>query len=89
MLISYQLKNDKSTLKNFIDSFNDKVVFAVNFVIIILLGLYIYLPFFNNVANTNPLNLKQWLYVIISTLLAVLPFDLLKIKKYFNNKNTK
>ena len=81
MLIAHQLKNDKSTLTNLITSFKDKVSIIVNFGIIIGLLLYIYLPFFNKVANTHPLTLKYWLYIIILTLLAVLPFDVLKLRK--------
>ena len=81
MLIAHQLKNDKSTLTNLITSFKDKVSIIVNFGIIIGLLLYIYLPFFNKVANTYPLTLKYWLYIIILTLLAVLPFDILKLRK--------
>ncbi len=81
MLIAHQLKNDKSTLTNLITSFKDKVSIIVNFGIIIGLLLYIYLPFFNKVANTYPLAFKYWLYIIILTLLAVLPFDILKLRK--------
>ena len=81
MLIAHQLKNDKSTLTNLITSFKDKVSIIVNFGIIIGLLLYIYLPFFNKVANTHPLTLKYWLYIIILTLSAVLPFDILKLRK--------
>ena len=81
MLIAHQLKNDKSTLTNLITSFKDKVSIIVNFGIIIGLLLYIYFPFFNKVANTHPLTLKYWLYIIILTLLAVLPFDILKLRK--------
>ena len=81
MLIAHQLKNDKSTLTNLITSFKDKVSIIVNFGIIIGLLLYIYLPFFYKVANTHPLAFKYWLYIIILTLLAVLPFDILKLRK--------
>lgn len=81
ILIAYQLKSDKMTIKNIIDSFHDKVSFMVNFSIIIGLLLYIYFPFFNGVANTSPLTLKWWLWIIIFVLLAVLPFDILKLIK--------
>lgn len=81
MLIAYQLKNNKLTLKNIIDSFKDKVSLIVNFGIIIGLLIYMYIPFFNKVANTSPLSLKWWLYVVTLVLLSVLPFDILKVKK--------
>lgn len=81
ILIAYQLKSDKMTIKNIVDSFRDKVSFIVNFSIIIGLLLYIYFPFFHQVANTSSLTLKWWLWIIIFVLLAVLPFDILKLIK--------
>lgn len=79
MLIAYQLKNNKLTLINFLYSFKDKVSLIINMGIIIGLLAYVYLPFFNGVANTSCLSLKYWIYVIILVLLAVLPFDIFKI----------
>ena len=87
MLITYQLKNNKPTITNFLYSFKDKVSFIINFGIMIGLLLYIYLPFFNKVANTSPLIIKWWCYVIILVLLAVLPFDIFKVLKKRVTKN--
>lgn len=81
ILITYQLKNDKLTLNNFFDGFKDKISIIINFGVIILLLIYIYLPFFNKVANTSSLTIKWWLYVVLLVLLSVLPFDILKLKK--------
>ena len=81
ILITYQLKNDKLTLNNFIDGFKDKVSIIINFGVVILLLIYIYLPFFNKVANTSSLTMKWWLYVVLLVLLSVLPFDILKLIK--------
>ncbi|MDD6879431.1 MAG: cation-translocating P-type ATPase [bacterium] len=83
MLITYQLKNNNSTIMNFLCSFKDKVSLAVNIGIIIGLLLYIYLPFFNGIANTCPLTARWWIFIIILVLLAILPFDIFKV---FNNK---
>lgn len=80
ILIAYQLKNNKLTITNILSSFNDKISFVVNFGITIGLILYVYLPFFNKVANTSPLTLKRWLFIVVISLLAVLPFDIFKIK---------
>ena len=80
ILIAYQLKNNKLTITNILSSFNDKISFVVNFGITIGLILYVYLPFFNKVANTSPLTLKRWLFIVVISLLAVLPFDVFKIK---------
>ena len=79
MLITYQLKNDKLTITNLIFSFKDKVSLIVNFGIITGLLLYIYLPFFNNVANTSALTIKWWCIIILLVLLAILPFDIFKL----------
>ena len=86
MLMTYQLQNDKSTITNFLHSFKDKVSLTVNVGITIGLLLYIYLPFFNKVANTCPLKIELWCYVIVLALLAVLPFDLLKVLKNSESK---
>ena len=87
MLIAYQLKNNNATITNFLCSFKDKVSFIVNIGVMIGLLLYIYLPFFNGVANTNPLTIKWWFLIIMFVLLAVLPFDILKV--FNNNKGDK
>ena len=81
MLIAYQLKNNETTISNFLRSFKDKVSLIVNIGIIVLLLIYIYLPFFNKLANTTPLTIKWWLFILLFVLLAVLPFDIFKIVK--------
>ena len=86
MLISYQLKDNKLTITNFLHSFKDKISLIVNSGILIGLLCYVYLPFFNQVANTCPLTWKWWCYVIILVLVAVLPFDILKISKKRKNR---
>ena len=79
MLITYQLKGTDLTLKSFIQSFKDKVSLFINLGVIIGLTMFIYIPFINNIANTISLELKWWILIISLTLLAVLPFDILKI----------
>lgn len=81
MLITYQLKNEELTIINFLHSFKDSVSLVVNIGIMIGLLLYIYLPFFNKVANTSPLTMTSWGYVLLLVLCAILPFDLFKIFK--------
>ena len=87
MLIAYQLKDDNFTIKNFLNSFKDKVSFIVNVGITFGLLIYIYLPFFNQVANTSPLAMKWWLFIIIIVLIAILPFDILKLFKKKDGSN--
>lgn len=81
MLIAYQLRDSKMTIKNLIYSFKDKISLIVNFGIFTGLLIYIYSPFFNGVANTSPLSLTQWIYIIMLVLFAVLPFDIFKFIK--------
>lgn len=79
MLITYQLRGNDFTLKAFVKSFKDKVSLIVNVGVIIGLTMFVYIPFFNTVANTIPLELKWWLLIIGLVLLAILPFDIFKV----------
>lgn len=81
ILIAYQLKSNNSTIKSFLEGLKDKISLMVNTTILLGLLLLIYIPFLNKTANTHPLELKHWIYIILLTLLAVLPFDIMKINK--------
>ena len=81
ILISFELKSKESTIKSIISSLKDKLALTINLGIIICLLALIYIPFLNKVANTTPLNLLEWLYIILLTSIAVIPFDLFKSKK--------
>jgi len=81
MFITYQLKDSKNTILTFIESFKDKVSTIVTSGIILGLLAFIYLPFYNKVANTLPLDIKWWLLIIFLVLISVIPFDILKIKR--------
>lgn len=78
LLITYQIKDNNLTITNFIKSFKDKISLIINICVLLVLIILTYIPFFNKVANTTPLELTHWLYIIILTLLAILPFDLKK-----------
>ena len=84
MFITYQLKDSKNTILTFIESFKDKVSTIVTSGIILGLLAFIYLPFYNRVANTLSLDIKWWLLIIFLVLISVKHFDILKIKR---NKN--
>lgn len=81
MLITYQLKGKELTLTAFVKSFRDKVSFTVNLGVILGLIVLIYIPFFRNIASMMSLEFKHWVLIILLVLLAVLPFDILKIAK--------
>lgn len=85
ILIAYQLKNKDMTLINIIHSFKDKISIIINSGILLGLLVFIYLPFFNKLSNTTPLEIKWWLRIIFLVLLAVLPFDILKLIHKKNN----
>ena len=87
ILIAYQLKSNNSTIKSFLEGLKDKISLMVNTTILLGLLLLIYIPFLNKTANTHPLELKHWIYIILLTLLAVLPFDIMKINKTKNLEN--
>ena len=87
ILIAYQLKSNNSTIKSFLEGLKDKISLMVNTTILLGLFLLIYIPFLNKTANTHPLELKHWIYIILLTLLAVLPFDIMKINKIKNLEN--
>ena len=81
ILVSFELKSKESTIKSIISSLKDKLALTINLGIIICLLALIYIPYLNKEASTAPLNLLEWLYIILLTSIAVLPFDLLKYKK--------
>ena len=87
ILIAYQLKSNNSTIKSFLEGLKDKISLMVNTTILLGLLLFIYIPFLNKTANTHPLELKHWIYIILLTLIAVLPFDIMKINKIKNLEN--
>ena len=80
-LITYQIKDDELTIKSYINSFKDKVSLLVNLGVLLGLIIIIYVPFFNKIANTMPLEPKWWLLIITLVLASILPFDIFKKRK--------
>ena len=79
--LTYQIKDDELTLKSYINSFKDKVSLLVNLGVLLGLIIIIYVPFFNKIANTMPLEPKWWLLIITLVLASILPFDIFKKRK--------
>lgn len=75
------MKENPRNIKEPILNFKDKVSAIITSEIILGLLAFIYLPFYNKVANTLPLNIKWWLLIIFLVLISVIPFDILKIKR--------
>ena len=78
ILAAFQLKSSNITIKEIIKSLKDKFTIFVNTAIIIGLIIMIYVPFFNKIANTTPIDLKWWLYIIVAAFITVIPFDISK-----------
>ena len=78
ILAAFQLKSSNITIKEIIKSLKDKFTIFVNAAIIIGLIIMIYVPFFNKIANTTPIDLKWWLYIIVAAFITVIPFDISK-----------
>lgn len=75
------MKENLRNIKEPILNFKDKVSTIVTSGIILGLLAFIYLPFYNKVANTLPLDIKWWLLIIFLVLISVKHFDILKIKR--------
>ena len=80
ILLPFQLRNKELTIINLIKKLTNKTILIINSFIIILLIAIIYIPFFNNIANTTSITIYNWFVIILLSLIAVLPFDLQKIK---------
>ncbi len=81
MLIAYQLRERKNTISTFISCLKDKATIIVTLGIIIGLLICIYIPFCNAIASTYPISIKWWIFIIVFVLIAVIPFDILKVIK--------
>lgn len=75
------MKENLRNIKEPILNFKDKVSTIVTSGIILGLLAFIYLPFYNRVANTLSLDIKWWLLIIFLVLISVKHFDILKIKR--------
>ena len=89
ILISHQLTSKELTIKNFIETLKDKISVSINTIMILILIAVVYVPFFNKLANTTAISLANWGLVILLALIAVIPFDILKIIYKFRSKKLK
>lgn len=89
MIIAYEIRSKKSTISNFIDCMRDKFVWLVNCATILIMIAIMYVPFFNKLAHTSPLSLTQWGMILLLSIIAVIPFDILKLINYLRHKNQK
>lgn len=76
-IIFQRIKSSKNIMKENLRNIKEEKIKGI-------ILAFIYLPFYNKVANTLPLDIKWWLLIIFLVLISVIPFDILKIKR--NNK---
>ena len=81
ILVAYQIKSDKLVINTFVESIKDKISIFVNSGILLGLLLLIYLPFFNQISNTEPLNVKYWICILILSIFTIIPFEIYKFLK--------
>lgn len=77
MMSANTMKSRKLTLVNFIESFKDKVIILINVVILAILLILVYSPLCEH-ANMCAIGFKEWMLVIVLTLLVTVPFDIFK-----------
>ena len=80
MLVANTMKSKKLTIINFFNGFKDKVILIINSLILIILLCLIYIPFLQKSANMCSIGIKEWIIILVLTLIGTIPFDL--IKKY-------
>ncbi|MGN1358615.1 MAG: cation-translocating P-type ATPase, partial [Bacilli bacterium] len=70
IFVVYVLESNELAIKNLISNLKDKVICLINSIIILVLILIIYIPFLNNIVNTSPLKLTDWILAIIISIIA-------------------
>lgn len=78
IFVVYVLESNELAIKNLISNLKDKVICIINSIIILVLILIIYIPFLNNIVNTSPLKLTDWILAIIISIIATFTFDIFK-----------
>lgn len=78
IFVTYILESNESIIKNIKNNLKDKVIVLINMIILILLILIIYVPILNNIASVTSLKVSYLLLSILISMLATLPFDILK-----------
>ena len=79
IFIVYVLQSSDLAIKNFYTDLKDRVIVLINFIILFILLLLIYVPTLNKVVGTTPLNIGELLVALLIALLATIPFDLIKL----------
>lgn len=78
VFVVYVLQSDSLAFKNLFLDFKDKIIVLINTAIIVVLLLLIYVPVFNHLIGTTPLQPLELLITIGLAMLATFIFDLVK-----------
>ena len=78
VFVVYVLQSDDYAIKNFFQDFKDKVIVLINSIILVVLLLFIYVPFLNRIIGMTPLNPLELLGAFGLAILATFVFDLFK-----------
>ena len=87
IFIVYVLQSNEYAIKNMINNLKDKVIVFINLIILIMLILIIYTPFFNQIVGTTSLKITDLILVVLISSLATFSFDILKLINNYKKKN--
>lgn len=79
VLVVYVLQSGDLALKNFLVDFKDKIIVLINTIVILILLLFIYIPFLGRLIGSTPLSWWQVLLCLGLALLSTWTFDLFKL----------
>ncbi len=78
VFVVYVLQSNDYALKNFVLDFQDKIILLINTIVIAVLLLLIYVPFFSRLIGMTSLSFMELSLTLILALAATFIFDLLK-----------
>jgi Ca2+-transporting ATPase len=87
MFLAFNCRSIRYSLRRINPFQNRYLVLAVSSSIILTL-IVIYTPFFNTIFNTTPLNLNDWIIVLIASFTSILGVESVKTVYRFREKNS-
>lgn len=80
VLVVYVLQSNDLAIKNFWLDLRDKIIVLINTIIIVILLLFLYVPFLGGLIGATPLSLPQLLLAFGIAILSTWSFDVLKLR---------
>ncbi len=81
LLVVYVLQSKDYAIKNFILDLRDKIIVLINVIILAIMLLFLYAPFFGQLIGSTPLSWLQILLTFGLAMLSTMIFDLLKLRR--------